>query len=125
MNAEGKRLEISLVYGSSKLRNRDLRDIPDNQIHAIYGRMQQSGIFEEYETLKDSYVALFPNAHYVARRRANAMSVFELRRIIPLVIAEKEKKYPEGYQFTLMDWIDELAGKEHENGNSNQTQGTQ
>lgn len=122
MDADGKRKEIQAVYGSEYFRGRYLRDMPDKQIHAIYGQLTHSGIFEEYEALKDSYVGLFPNAHYIARRRANKLSIFDLRRIIPEVIKDKEKNFPEGYQFTLMDWLNELEGKEHENGNSTETQ---
>lgn len=124
MNADSKIEQIEKLYGNDKFHGRPLRSMPENQIHAIYGRMQHSGIFEEYESLKDSYVSLFSNEHYIARRRANQMSIFELRDIIPKVIAEKEHKVADGYQFTLEDYLAELQGKELENGNSSETQGT-
>ena len=122
MNAEAKICEIEKLYGSSYFRGKNLRDMFEGQIHAIYGQMCHSGIFEEYESLKDSYVSLFPNDRYVARKRANSMSIFELRDIIPKVLAQKEHKFPEGYQYTLQDWLDELEGKElNENGNNDET----
>jgi hypothetical protein len=119
MDAEAKIIEIEKLYGSSNFRGKPLRSMYEGQIHAIYGKLCHSGMFEKYESLKDSYVALFPNDRYVARKRANSMSIFELQEIIPKVLADKEHKLPEGYQFTLQDWLNELEGKElNENGNN-------
>ena len=122
-SADSKREQIEKLYGSEHIHGKWLWSMPDNQIHAIFGRMQHSGIFEESESLKDSYVSLFSNEHYIARRRANQMSIYELRDIIPKVIAEKEHKIAEGYQFTLDDYLAELQGKEINDGNSDETQG--
>lgn len=115
MTADAKRQEIKKLYGSSMVRGRDIFQMEDKQIHAIYGRMQHSGLFENYESLKDSYVELFPHQHYEARKRAERMSIFELENIIPRVLLEKQKKFPEGYQFTLCDWMDELAERSEGN----------
>ena len=111
MNAEGKREEIRKMYGSDIFRGKSLSSMPDNQIHAIYGQLQHSGKFEEYQALKESYISLFPNAHYVAIRRANSMSFFELKDIIEKVLNEKKQNFEEGYQFTLWDWENELEGQ--------------
>lgn len=117
MTSGAKRDEIAKIYGSTKFHGKDLYSMSDAQIHAIYGRMQQKKyngitIFEEYEALKNSYVDLFPGQNYVARKRANNMSIFQLRDIIPKVLKEKEQKLPDLYQFTLEDWMNELQGQE-------------
>lgn len=117
MDANAKRKEIERLYGNSKFRGRDLYSMPDNQIHAIYGRLVNSGKFIEYEMTKQSYINLFPNGIYEARKRANKMSIFELRKVIPQVIAIKEEEEPEGYQYTLYDWLD-ILGEGKTNGNS-------
>lgn len=115
MDADGKREEIRKMYGSDWFRGKLIKDIPERQIHAIYGQLQHSGKFEEYQSLKESYISLFPHAHYMAVRRANQMSFFELKDIIEKVLKEKQDKFEEGYQFTLWDWENELEGQsEHD-----------
>ena len=111
MNADGKREEIRKMYGSDIFRGKSLSSMPDNQIHAIYGQLQHSGKFEEYQALKESYISLFPKAHYTAVRRANQLSFFELKDIIEKVLKEKQEQFEEGYQFTLWDWEKELENQ--------------
>lgn len=115
MDANSKRKEIERMYGNNKFRGKDLYSMPDAQIHAIYSRLVNSGKFTEYEMTKQSYINLFPNGIYEARKRANKMSIFELRKVIPQVIAIKEEEEPEGYQYTIYDL---LAMKGEQNGNS-------
>ena len=119
MNADAKRIEIQKLYGTDTFRGRRLQDMPENQIHAIYGQMMHSGIFDEYESLKTSYVTLFLNDIYTARKRANNMSIFQLREVIPKVIAEREKKLPEFYQFTLDDFLAERQIEEEKSNGKN------
>ena len=112
MNAEAKRLEIEKLYGSSRFHGRELKDMSEAQIHAIYGRISNNGIFDEYEALKKAYVDLFPKDIYTARKRANGMSIFELREVIPKVLASKKQQYELYYQFTIDDLLAEMQGKE-------------
>lgn len=120
MNADSRREEIKKLYGSDIFNNKSLYSMEDRQIYAIYSQLQHSGKFEEYEELKQSYVHLFPNSHYEASRRANNMSIFELRQRIKDIIRQKEQAEPEGYQYTLFDWMRHLEGLEQEKENKNE-----
>lgn len=111
MDAEAKKKEIIKMYGTEYIKGQNLNSMSEKQIHAIYGRLLYSGKFEEYEGLKQSYISLFPNARYEATRRASHMSIFELQNTIPKVVAGK-KELTEGYQFTLMDWLETLQAEE-------------
>lgn len=115
MNTEAKRLEIEKLYGSSRFHGKELKYMSEAQIHAIYGRMLHNGIFDEYESLKKSYVDLFPRDIYTARKRANGMSIFELRDVIPKVLASKKQQYELYYQFTIDDLLADMQGKEQKN----------
>lgn len=109
MTAEAKREAIEKLYGNIKIRRVDVNDMPDRQIHAIYGRLVNSGAFAEMEDLKHRYISK-RNNHPMAIKKANQMSLFELRK----AVAEVEPKDQEGYQYTLNDWLQELEGRELE-----------
>lgn len=119
MNADAKREEIKKYYGTDNFRGKNLYLMPDNQIFAIYQSMLARGDFEKYESLRQSYIDLFPDDRYSARRRACTMSIFDLRRAIPEVIKSKMiDGFPEGYQFTLDDILNNK--EEEKDGNSNE-----
>jgi hypothetical protein len=122
MNTQAKIDAIKTMYGSDIFRGKRLQDMYEAQIHAIYGQLLNSGKFEEYEAEKQAYISLFPNARWEASRRASKMSIFELRKIIPEVIRSREEREPEGYQYTLYDWVNHLQGKEQCDGNNAETQ---
>ena len=112
MNVDAKREEIKKYYGTDVFRGNTLYLMPDNQIHAIYQSMLHRGEFEKYESLRQSYIDLFPNDRYAARKRACKMSIFDLKKAIPEVLNEKMVDgYPEGYQFTLDDILTSQEGE--------------
>lgn len=111
-----KAAHIERYYGSDYLNGEKIIDFPSNRIYAIYEQMLKDGRFERYENYKESYVALFPNDRYMARIRAEKMSIFELMEAIPQIIFEQTGNFPDGYQYTLFDIM-----KGEDNGNEDET----
>ena len=109
MNAQAKREMIEKLYGNVSFRGAKLSEMQERQIHAIYGRLMDSGYFQEWEDLKFKYAIKHPDFKN-ARNRAENMSIFDLRK----AVNEVNKKDKEGYQYTLFDWQQELEGKEQE-----------
>ena len=52
MNAQAKREIIEKIYGNLRIKGALLTEMDERQIHAIYGRLLQSGVVQEYENLK-------------------------------------------------------------------------
>ena len=109
MTAEAKRDAIEKLYGNIRIHGKELSKMQERQIHAIYGRLVNSGAFAEMDDLKSKYISKRHN-HPMAIKKANQMSLFELRK----AVAEVEQKDQAGYQYTLNDWLQELEGKELE-----------
>lgn len=109
MTAEAKREAIEKLYGNIRFHGKELSSMQERQIHAIYGRLMNSGAFVELDDLKHLYIKQ-RNHHPNAIKKANQMSLFELRR----AVAEGNQKDQAGYQYTLFDWQQELEGKEQE-----------
>ena len=109
MTAEAKREAIEKLYGNIRFHGKELSSMQERQIHAIYGRLLDSGAFVERDDLKYKYIQK-RNHHPLAIKKANQMSLFELRK----AVAEENQKDKPGYQYTLFDWQQELEGKEQE-----------
>lgn len=109
MTAEAKREAIEKLYGNIRFHGKELSSMQERQIHAIYGRLLDSGAFVERDILKRLYIQK-RNHHPGAIKKANQMSLFELRK----AVAEVDQKDQVGYQYTLFDWQQELEGKELE-----------
>jgi hypothetical protein len=109
MTAEAKREAIEKLYGNIRFHGKELSSMQERQIHAIYGRLMNSGAFVELDDLKHLYIKQ-RNHHPNAIKKANQMSIFELRK----AVAEVNQKDKPGYQYTLFDWRQELEGKEQE-----------
>lgn len=109
MTAEAKRDAIEKLYGNIRIHGKELSKMQERQIHAIYGRLMDSGTFAEMDDLKYKYISK-RNNHPMAIKKANQMSLFELRK----AVTEVEPKEQAGYQYTLFDWQQELEGKEQE-----------
>lgn len=111
MTAEAKREAIEKVYGNVRIKGTNLSDMQERQIHAIYGRLVDSGLFVEYDDLKHTYITRMGNTQ-MAKKRANNMSIFELRDAVSKAVYNSKEQ--EGYQYTLFDWQQEIEGKEQE-----------
>lgn len=109
MTAEAKRDAIEKLYGNIRIHGKELSKMQERQIHAIYGRLVNSGAFVEMDDLKREYISKRHN-HPMAIKKANQMSLFELRN----AVTEGNQKDQVGYQYTLFDWQQELEGRELE-----------